>query len=208
VNRIRVALVDDHHVVREGFRATLEHAEDMEIVGEAGEAEEAVSLVARLKPDVVLLDLQVPGASGPELCWRVSEASPESAVVVLTAFLNPHLLKACLLGGIRGYLLKDAAHLDLAAAVRTAHSGDTVFDPRATNMVASFIREANAHDALTRRELQVLRLMSKGLTNKEIGERLFISLNTVKGHVAEIMVKLGSRNRVEATAEARARNLI
>lgn len=208
MNKMRIVLIDDHAVVRHGFRASLEHSPDMEVVGEAGEAEEAVRLVANVKPDVIFLDLQVPGASGPELCWRVAEASPQSAILILTAFLNPDLLRACMLGGARGYLLKTSDVLDLAAAVRDVSTGNAVFDPDVANMLASFFRSVESHEALTRRELQVLRLMSKGLTNKEIAEELFISLNTVKGYVKEIMAKLGSKNRMETVAEARVRNLI
>lgn len=208
MSKIRVVIVDDHAVVRQGFRATLESASDIEVVGEAGDGREAVRVVKAQQPDVVLLDLQIPGASGPELCWQIGDASENSAILILSAFLNPHLLKSCMMGGARGYLLKDAEDLDMAAQVRAAHAGNTIFDPRVADMAATLLRTDDNHIALSRRELQVLKLMAEACTNSEIAETLFISVNTVKGHVKEVLSKLGARNRVEAVTEGRLRNLV
>lgn len=206
---IRVMLIDDHEVVRRGLRAALECDPGIEVVGDAGQAQQAIALVSSLKPDVALLDLQLPDASGPQVCWSMAEASPQTAIVILTAFLNPQLLKACLLGGARGYVLKEAENLDLPALVRAAHAGQAVFDPQVAAVFTALISPAGtSSDALTLRELQVLQLMSEGLTNKQIGDRLFLSPSTVKGYVREIMTKLGCQNRVEAVVEGRARNLI
>jgi DNA-binding NarL/FixJ family response regulator len=209
MTKIRVALIDDHMLVREGICALLESADDIIVVGEAADYESALAVVAESSPDVILLDLQLPGTSGAELCWQIVQHNPDSAVLILTAFLNPQLLKTCLSAGIRGYLLKDAEKLDIVSAVRTVVSGGTVFDKRVSVLEGELLGEGRfLFDRLTAQELRVIALLGRGLTNAEISEALSITLNTTKGHIREIMRKMDCRNRVEIVVRARENNLI
>jgi DNA-binding NarL/FixJ family response regulator len=207
--KITVALIDDHLFVRKGVRSILETAEDIEVVGEAESAEKALELVNLTRPNVVVLDLQIPGASGAELCWKIAQEQTGSLVLILTAFLNPHLLRLCLSSGARGYLMKDSQNLDIVSAVRTVASGGTVYDRRVSGLEQEILGNSRVlFESLTPRELQVLTLLTKGLTNAEISDSLSISLNTTKGHIKEIMRKFGCRNRVEIVTKARENNLV
>jgi DNA-binding NarL/FixJ family response regulator len=206
---ISVALIDDHMLVRKGIRVLLEAAKDIVVVGEAADFDAALALVAESSPDVILLDLQIPGASGAELCWRLARHNPDSAVLILTAFLNPQLLRTCLSAGACGYLLKDAENLDIVSAVRTVASGNAVFDKRVSGLERELRGEGRPlFGSLTARELQVISLLGRGLTNAEISETLSITLNTTKGHIREIMRKMDCRNRVEIVTRLRESNLI
>jgi DNA-binding NarL/FixJ family response regulator len=209
MSEISVVLIDDHMLVRKGIRTLLEVAKDIVVVGEAADFAAALALVAESSPDVILLDLQIPGASGAELCWRLARCSPDSAILVLTAFLNPQLLRTCLSAGARGYLLKDAESLDIVSAVRTVASGNAVFDKRVSGLERERWGEGRPlFGSLTARELQVISLLGRGLTNAEISESLSITLNTTKGHIREIMRKMDCRNRVEIVTRLRESNLI
>lgn len=206
---LSIVLVDDHKVVRAGIRTLLETSHDLRVVGEADTGREGVRMVERTRPDVVILDLQMPDMSGVEVCSRISSVAPETKVLILSAFLNAQLLKGCLEAGAAGYLMKDAENLDIVAAVRSIAAGNTVFDRRVDMLEHALGRER--HDSfgvLSPRELQVLGLLCRGFTNQEIAEELDMSLNTVKGHVKEIMRKLDCRNRVEVVVWAREHHLI
>ncbi|MBE7555655.1 MAG: response regulator transcription factor [Anaerolineales bacterium] len=206
---IRVVLVDDHRLVRQGLRSILEPDPDFEVVGEAANGADALRIVAEQQPDVVLLDLKLPDMSGIELCQRLIQLNPEMAVLVLTAFIDRHLVNACLQAGARGYLLKDAEHLHLREQLLSVVAGHAALDPRAADVLAEYVRRhEQPAEILHLREVEILRLIAQGLTSKEIGVQLHLSENTVKGYVKDILPKLGAHNRVEAILRAKERGLI
>jgi two-component system response regulator DevR len=213
VTPIRVLLVDNHPLVRRGLRTSLDPDPRFEVIGEAATAAEALRLVAEERPDVVLLDLRLsPGGSkksGSALCRELLQASPRSAVIVLTAFIEPELVEDCLRAGARGYLLKHAESLRLREQILTVVAGHVALDPRAADVLADRVRRGDPPpELLSPRELGVLRLIAQGLTNREIAGQLFLSEYTVKGHVKEILAKLEARNRVEAALRARERGMV
>jgi len=209
MNPIRVVLVDNHHIVRQGLRSVLDPDPRFEVVGEAASGAEALRVVTEQQPDVVLLDLKLGDMSGTDLCRPIIQASPRTAVLVLTAFIDRNLVDACLRAGARGYLLKDAENLRLPEQILTAVEGHVALDPRAADVLTNYLHHYDPlPELLNGRELKILRLIAQGLTNKEVGGQLHLSENTVKGYVKEIMAKLGVRNRVEAVLQARERGLI
>jgi DNA-binding NarL/FixJ family response regulator len=180
-----------------------------QVVGEAANGADALALVAELQPDAVLLDIKLPDIGGVELCQRIGQICPQAAVLVLTAFIDQTLVDACLRAGARGYLLKDAENLHLRESLLAVVEGNTALDPRAARVLANYVREHEPPlEALTPRELEVLRLVAQGLTNKEIGRTLYLSENTIKGNITDIIAKLGVRNRIEAVLIARERGLL
>ncbi len=208
---IRLALVDDHTIVREGLRSVLELEEDLVVVAEAADPEAALRAVAATRPDVVLLDLKLghgePG-DGLEVCTRL-QGLPGTRVVVLTTFEDPLLLAESLRRGARAYVLKDVDTDELVRIIRAVHRGESGFDPRSASLAADALR-APAGDVprLTRREIEILRLLAEGLTNREIGERTYLSESTVKFHLRGVMSKLGARHRTEAVYAAVQRGLL
>jgi two-component system response regulator DevR len=209
MNPIRIVLVDDHGLVLQGLRSVLDPDPQFEVVGEAATGAEALRVVTQQQPDVLLLDLQLPDMSGVELCQRILQASPGTAVLVLTAFFDRNLVNACLQVGARGYLLKDAENLRLLEQILTVVQGYPALDPRAAGVLTDYVRQYKPPpEMLSLRELEILRLIAQGLTNKEIGSQLCLSENTVKGYVKEILAKLGVRNRVEAVLRAKERGFI
>ncbi len=206
---VRLVLVDDHKVVRQGVRSILDADSRFEVVGEAGSGEDALRLVSELKPDAVILDLHLPDTGGAEICQRIVGRHPEVAVLILTAFIDRQLVDACLRAGARGYLLKDAENLHLVEQVLAAVHGQTALDPRAAGIVTDFLLQHKPPaEQLSPREMEVLRLVAHDLTNQEIGAQLNISENTVKQHVKNILAKLEARNRFDAILKARERNLL
>ena len=202
-DRITVVLIDDHALMRKGVARLLEDAPDLEVVGQAGNFSEATTAIDGLHPDVVLLDLQLPDTSGADLCMYIKKASPDTKILILSAFLNQNLLKLCLSLGASGYLVKDAENLDLAASIRMVANGGTVFDRRTSAVQMEYLTAPkSAVETITPKELEVVRLVSRGLTNREIADKLGISLNTVKGYMVEIMRKMDCRNRVEVVMAA------
>lgn len=200
---IRVLLVDDHAVVRSGLSAFLLAFEDLELVGEASSGEEAVRLCDRLAPDVVLMDLVMPGMDGAEATQVIRTRHPEIEVVALTSFKETELVEGVLEAGAIGYLLKNVAAEELAEAIREAHMGRPTLAPEA----AQVLIQAHRHPPqvgfdLTDRERDVLALMVEGLTNLEIAERLVVSRSTIKFHVSNVLSKLGVSSRTEAVAVA------
>jgi DNA-binding NarL/FixJ family response regulator len=209
MNPIRVVLVDDHSIVRQGLRSILDPDPRFVVVGEAANGAEALRAVAEQQPDAVLLDLKLPDMSGAEVCQRIVETNPEVAVLILTAFIDEGLLDTCLRAGARGYLLKDSENLHLPDRLRAAVEGHTALDPRAAGIVTDYLRQQEPRpDALRLREIEILRLVAQGLTNKEIADKLCLSTNTIKGYMKEILAKMGARNRVEAVVLAKERGLI
>jgi NarL family two-component system response regulator LiaR len=204
---IRVLLVDDHAVVREGLRNFLALQDGLEIVGEASDGNEAIEQAQRLEPDVILMDLVMPGLDGIGAMRQLRARSPASRVIVLTSFLEDERVLPAIQAGAAGYLLKNVAPAELARAIRAAHAGEAIIDPTA----AARLVQAIADDArprieeperLTRRERDVLELIARGQSNKRIALELGISEKTVKTHVGHLLAKLGVTDRTQAALMA------
>jgi two-component system, NarL family, response regulator LiaR len=199
VPRIRIMLVDDHPMVRRGLRFFLSTCPDLEVVAEATNGIEAVELCGRAKPDVVLMDMVMPGMDGVAATRLIRERCPETQVVALTSFVDEDKVKGVLEAGAVGYMLKDTSEDRLADAVREAHRGRGVIDASAAKtLLPRPPQEPDPLAALTSREREVLVLLSEGLTNQEIATRLFLSIATVRLHVSHILKKLEAPNRTTA----------
>lgn len=205
---IRILLADDHPVVRDGLAAMLATQPDFNVVGEAGTGAEAVAEAARLRPDVVLMDLEMPALDGIEAIRRLRAADPSVQVVVLTAFDTDERIVGALQAGAQGYLLKGAPRAEIFAAIRTVSAGGALIPPVVASKLLRQVRAAEHPDALTAREKEVLGLVASGLANQEIAARLFISERTVKFHVSSLLAKLGAKNRTQAVRVARERGEI
>jgi two-component system, NarL family, response regulator LiaR len=200
---IRVLLVDDHPVVRQGLRALLSTQEGIDIVGEAGDGGAAVAAAERLSPDVVLMDVVMPGMDGVEALRAICERRPQSRVVMLTSYADDRRAMEAVDAGASGFLLKDASPGDVVAAIRAAHRGEAVLHPSvAAKLLAERRRPPAAHAELTARELEVLRLIARGLQNKQIAAQLHVSEKTVKTHVSAILRKLDVTDRTQAAMYA------
>lgn len=208
--RIAILLVDDHPIVREGLSAILATQADMEVVGEAAGGEEALALAARLEPDIVLLDLEMPDLDGVETLRAMMTSRPGTRVIVFTAFDTDEQVMAAVKAGASGYLLKGAPRQELFRAIRVVDEGGSLLEPVvASRLLRQMSRDSvQSTEALTPREVEVLGLLAQGLQNKEIAAELAISERTVKFHVSAILAKLGAGNRTEAVAIAAQRGLI
>jgi DNA-binding NarL/FixJ family response regulator len=202
--KIRILLADDHHLVRAGVRQLLESANDLQVIAEAGDGEEAQTLIQKHKPDVAVLDIQMPKASGIEVTRWVRSHMPEVGVLILTAYDDDPYVMAVLQAGANGYVLKTGQSEELIQAVRDVYEGKSALDPSITKklMTNIFKTADRAVEPLTDRELDVLRLAAKGFTNKAIGVQLGISDRTVQGHLAHIFAKLQANSRTEAVMRA------
>ena len=204
MSAIRVLIVDDHAVVREGLRAFLELQDGLEIVGEAGDGEQAIERALELSPDVILMDLVMPRLDGVGAMRSLRERAPDARVIVLTSFLDDERLLPAIQAGAAGYLLKDVEPAELARAVRAAHAGDAILDPTVAARVVRAISDGAAPamplapERLTRREHEVLTLIAHGRSNKRIAFELGISERTVKAHVGHLLAKLGVADRTQA----------
>ena len=209
--KIRILLADDHHIVRAGVRQLLESAKDLEVIAEAGDGEEAQTLIQKHKPDVAVLDIQMPKATGIEVTRWARARLPEVGILILTAYDDDPYVMAVLQAGANGYVLKTAQADDLIQAVRDVNEGKSALDPAITRKLMSNIfkgTEKKIVEPLTDRELDVLRLAAKGFTNKAIGVQLSISDRTVQGHLAHIFAKLQANSRTEAVMRAVSLGLI
>jgi len=207
-DKIRVVLADDHALVRQGIRQFLEIADDIEVLAEASDGDKALHLVEELRPDVALLDIQMPGLSGVEVTRQIKACFPEVRVLILTAYKDDPYVFALLQAGADGYLLKTLEVDDLLRAVRAVQRGEPALSPEITQKVLRQLKTgrpagaAEQIEALTARELEILRSAAQGLTNKAIGQEVGISDRTVQGHLANIYGKLGVASRTEAVTEA------
>ena len=209
--RIRVVLVDDHGVVRRGLRGYLELLDDIEIVGEAENGLAGVELVDQVVPDVVLMDLVMPQLDGIGAISRIKASHPEVQVVALTSFIEEEKVTAALEAGASGFILKDAEADDVAAAVRAAHNDEVHLDPAAARILAKGMRTRSTAppvEPLTERELEVLALVGRGRSNKEIATDLGITERTARTHVSNILGKLGLASRTQAALYAVERKLV
>lgn len=206
--KVQVVLVDDHEVVRLGLLTLLEDLPWVEVVAEAGTAGEAVAAVAETGPDVVVMDIRMPGQSGIEACNEITTRWPQTQVIMLTSYVEDELIFKAIQAGASGYVLKQVGNRPLIEALRAVRSGEALLDPRVTQRVLARVREteqarqAKAFRSLTPREMEVLAQVAKGKTNPEIADELGLSEKTVRNHVSSILAKLELNNRIEAATYA------
>jgi len=205
---IRIVVVDDHPIVRQGLVSALGDEADFEVVGAVGSAEEALDVVGRLAPEVLLLDLELPGLDGVDAIPRLAEASPATGVLVFTAYDADERVLGAIRAGARGYLLKGATTADIAAAIRAVAAGGSALEPRVAAKLAAALRAPRGAGQLSAREREVLGLIAEGLPGKQIARQLGISERTVKFHTASLLRKLGADNRAQAVAVAAERGLL
>jgi len=206
---IRIMIVDDHLMVRDGLKVFLSVYDDIEIAGEAEDGEQAVALCAQMEPDVVLMDILMPNMDGPTATEHIRAAFPDIQVIALTSFAEEDLVQRALQAGAISYILKDVHSDKLAQAVREAHQGHGMIDSAAAQVLVKAAQEPPSQDYdLTERERQVLALMAEGKTNQEIAEELTLSVGTVRFHVSNILSKLGVSNRTEAVSLALQQKLV
>jgi two-component system response regulator NreC len=210
---IRILIADDHGVIRAGLRALLEDVPDMKVVGEASDGGEAIAKTVELKPDIVLMDLSMPNISGIEATRQLSQGEPNVRILILTVHEDEGLLKEVIRAGAAGYVVKRAAQEDLIHAIRVVARGDIYVHPTMTRMLFNEpthkeSSEASEIETLTLREIDVLQLLAKGYTNRQIAEQLTLSPRTVEGHRANLSGKLGLRSRVELVEYAEKHGLM
>ncbi|GAB3875953.1 response regulator transcription factor [Kibdelosporangium lantanae] len=204
---IRVVVADDQQIMREGLVALLELLDDVEVVGDAGDGEQALGLVADRQPDVVLMDLRMPVMDGIEATTRITRDHPGTAVLVLTTYADGDSIDSALRAGALGYLTKDAGRVEIASALRSAAAGQSTFDATVSRRLVAALRSETPRrrgnpDGLTAREVEVLGLIADGLSNARIAAELFIGETTVKTHINNCFAKIGARNRAEAVRYA------
>ncbi len=209
----RIVLVDDHEVVRLGLKSLLERHPQFEVVGEASSAREALEQVAALKPEIVLMDIRLPGTSGIEACEEIVNKYPGTKVIMLTSYAEDEMLFSAIRAGASGYILKQIGSEELIRALESVSRGEALLDPAVTQRVFQEVRravkeeEASAFAHLSQQEKHVLLLVSEGKTNREIAKSLFLGEGTVRNYVSSILSKLGVNNRAEAAAYAVEHNL-
>ena len=206
--KIRVMIVDDHAVVRSGLGAFLSVIPDLELVGEAENGELAVVRCGHLHPDVILMDLMMPGTDGVTATRLIREKHPQTQIIALTSFQEDELVQNAMKAGAIGYLMKNVSAQELSAAIRAARAGKMTLSPEAAQALVHAAQQAAETESLTERELDVLSLMVEGMNNAEIAERLVVSLSTVKYHISNILMKLNVENRVAAVTTAMQKKLV
>jgi DNA-binding NarL/FixJ family response regulator len=207
--KIRVLVADDHPMLREGLTAVLGTQPDFEVIGEAADGSEVVRLAQTLRPDVILLDLEMPTVDGVAALEGLRDAGSEARTIVFTAYDTDERILRSLRAGARGYLLKGASRAEIFDAIRTVHSGGSLLGPAVTSRLLDHIEQGDERpEGLTPRELEVLTLLARGRKNAEIASELFISERTVKFHVSSILTKLGAETRTQAVRIAARRGLV
>lgn len=210
---LRIIIVDDHEVVRLGLRALLERHPNFSVVDEAGTAKEAVQKVLQHRPEVIVMDIRLPGGNGIEACREIAAQAPDTKVIMLTSFAEDEMLFEAIAAGAAGYVLKQIGGDDLVRAIESVGRGEALLDPVLTQRVFSRVREAqrkdeqSAFNPLTDQELRVLSLVAEGKTNREIAQSLFLGEGTVRNYVSSILSKLSLTNRAEAAAYAVQHNI-
>ena len=208
MSKYRIVLVDDHEVVRLGLKALLDRHPQFEVVGEAGSSREAIEVVSNIQPDVVVMDVRLPGTSGIEACEEITRRFPNTKVIMLTSYAEDEMLFSAIRAGASGYVLKQIGGEDLIHALEAVSRGEALLDPAVTQRVFQEVRravkeeEASAFAHLSQQEKHVLLLVSEGKTNREIAKALFLGEGTVRNYVSSILSKLGVSNRAEAAAYA------
>jgi len=204
--QISVFLLDDHEIVRRGVKELLEAEPDIRVIGEAGTAESALARIPALKPDVAVLDVRLPDGDGVSVCRDIRSKMPEVACLMLTSFGDDEALFDAIMAGAAGYVLKQIRGTDLVGAVRTLAAGESMLDPEAASRVMKRMRDQTAHSdplaGLTAQERRILELIGEGLTNRQIGERMYLAEKTVKNYVSALFTKLGMERRTQAAALA------
>ena len=204
--RIRIFLLDDHEIVRHGLRDLFEAEADLEVVGESGSAQEAERIIPALRPHVAVLDARLPDGSGIDVCRAIRSRDPAIRGLILTSYDDDEALFAAIMAGASGYVLKQIRGTDLVDAVRRVAAGQSLLDPAVTTRVLDRLRHADDAPAelaqLTEREREILELIAEGLTNRQIGERLFLAEKTVKNYVSSLLAKLGLERRTQAAVLA------
>ena len=204
--QITVFLLDDHEIVRRGVRELLESNPDITVVGEAGTASSALARIPALRPDVAVLDVRLPDGDGVTVCREIRSRMPEVACLMLTSFGDDEALFDAIMAGAAGYVLKQIRGTDLVGAIRTVASGESMLDPEAASRVMKHMREQAARSdplaGLTGQERRILELIGEGLTNRQIGEQMFLAEKTVKNYVSALFAKLGMERRTQAAAYA------
>jgi two-component system, NarL family, response regulator DevR len=205
---VRILIADDHSVVRAGLRSLLERRAGFQVIGEAGTGEEAAQKALDLKPDIVVMDVRMPGISGIEACRKITEHLPEVRVLILTSYAEDELLFAAIRAGASGYVLKRVGDNDLVQAVERVSNGESMLDPAMTSSVfaemrkQSIAQQGSAFSALTPQELSVLAFVAQGMTNRQIAVKLYLGEGTVRNYVSSILAKISVANRAEAAAFA------
>lgn len=205
-DELRVMLVDDHEVVREGLRALLNRREGLNVVAEAGTVEQAVEMALQYKPDVVVMDVRLPDGSGVEACREIRAQLPDTRMIMLTSYADDEAIMASIMAGASAYLLKQVRSSQLADAIQAVGRGESLLDPQVTKRVLDQMREmasgnaADKHAQLTENENKILHLIAEGKTNREIAAEIYLSDKTVKNYVSSILSKLNLRRRSEAAA--------
>src|SRR5512143_682055 len=206
--KIRIMIGDDHAVVRSGLGAFLSAVPGLELIGEAENGEQAVVRAKALKPDVILMDLMMPGMDGVSATRAIKECNPAVQIIALTSFQEDELVQNAIKAGAIGYLMKNVSVRELEAAIRSARSGKMILSPEAAQALVRATQQAAETETLTSREQEILKLMVEGLNNAEIADRIVVSLSTVKYHISNILMKLGVENRVAAVTMAIQRKLV
>ncbi|HVX22155.1 MAG TPA: response regulator transcription factor [Acidimicrobiales bacterium] len=203
---VRIFLLDDHEVVRTGLRSLLEAEDDIEVVGEAGTVEEALARIPAVRPDLAVLDVRVPDGSGVEVCREVRSRHPEIACVMLTSYADDEALFAAVMAGASGYVLKQVGGTELVGKLRRAAAGESLLDPVLTQRVLERITAGPAEDrqlaSLTPQERRILEYIAEGMTNRQIGEAMFLAEKTVKNYVSNLLAKMGMERRTQAATYA------
>ncbi len=204
--KISVFLVDDHEIFRRGIRTLLAHEPDIDVAGEAGTAAAALAQIPVLRPDVAVLDVRLPDGNGITVCREICSALPQTACLMLTAYNDDQALLGAIMAGAAGYVSKQTCGADLVSALRAVASGQSILDPQASRQIMTRLRErpiiVDPMAALSEQEKRVLELVSEGLTNRQIAQRMFLAEKTVKNYVSSLLTKLGMQRRTQAAAFA------